>query len=59
MWGGASPFTLLAWLTAPMALNLIDFVNRERGRALNKALVGAGRLHLLFGVLFAIGLLFG
>ncbi|ABY33349.1 MAG TPA: 1,4-dihydroxy-2-naphthoate polyprenyltransferase [Chloroflexus aurantiacus] len=59
MWGGASPFTLLAWLTAPMALNLIDFVNRERGRALNKALVGAGRLHLAFGVLFAIGLLFG
>jgi 1,4-dihydroxy-2-naphthoate octaprenyltransferase len=59
MWGGASPFTLLAWLTAPMALNLIDFVNRERGRALNKALVGAGRLHLLFGILFAIGLLFG
>ncbi len=59
MWGGESPFTLLAWLTAPMALNLIDFVHRERGRALNKALVGAGRLHLFFGVLFAIGLLFG
>ncbi|WP_298404011.1 1,4-dihydroxy-2-naphthoate polyprenyltransferase [uncultured Chloroflexus sp.] len=59
MWGGESPFTLLAWLTAPMALNLIDFVNRERGRALNKALVGTGRLHLFFGVLFAIGLLLG
>ncbi|WP_322488408.1 1,4-dihydroxy-2-naphthoate polyprenyltransferase [Chloroflexus sp.] len=59
MWGGESPFTLLAWLTAPMALNLIDFVNRERGRALNKALVGTGRLHLIFGVLFAIGLVLG
>ncbi|WP_322510934.1 1,4-dihydroxy-2-naphthoate polyprenyltransferase [Chloroflexus sp.] len=59
MWGGESPFTLLAWLTAPMALNLIDFVNRERGRALNKALVGTGRLHLIFGVLFAVGLALG
>ncbi|WP_298814366.1 1,4-dihydroxy-2-naphthoate polyprenyltransferase [Chloroflexus sp.] len=59
MWGGESPFTLLAWLTIPMALNLIDFVNRERGRALNKALAGTARLHLIFGVLFALGLLLG
>ncbi len=59
MWGGASPFTMLAWLTAPMALNLIDTVNRERGRVLNKALVGTARLHLIFGVLFALGLVIG
>ena len=31
----------------------------EQGRPLNRALAGTGRLHMLFGVLFALGLWLG
>lgn len=48
----------LPWLTAPIAYGLIRTVaTREDGPTLNGALRGTGRLHLLFGVLFAISLL--
>lgn len=56
-WGGGSPFTLLPWLTMPLALNLLDRVGRQRGRALNAGLGGTARLHMLFGALLALGLL--
>jgi 1,4-dihydroxy-2-naphthoate polyprenyltransferase len=59
MWGGASPFSLLAWLSLPLALPLLDKVGKERGRALNAALGGTARLHMLFGALLALGLLLG
>jgi 1,4-dihydroxy-2-naphthoate octaprenyltransferase len=59
MWGGASPLSLLAWLSLPLALPLLDKVGKERGRALNAALRGTARLHMLFGALLALGLLLG
>lgn len=53
-----SMWTMLAWLTLPMAIQVTRIVWTEPGRPLNRGLVGIGRLHLFFGVLFAIGLLF-
>lgn len=48
----------LPWLTAPIAVRLIRTVaTREDGPALNGALKGTGRLHMLFGLLFALSLL--
>jgi 1,4-dihydroxy-2-naphthoate octaprenyltransferase len=57
MWGGASPFVLLSWLSIPLALPLLDRVGTQRGRPLNAALAGTGRLHMLFGALLALGVL--
>jgi 1,4-dihydroxy-2-naphthoate polyprenyltransferase len=48
---------LLPWLSLPLAISLIRTVFREQGRPLNRALGGTGRLHMLFGLLLAIGLL--
>ncbi|NTU85705.1 MAG: 1,4-dihydroxy-2-naphthoate polyprenyltransferase [Chloroflexales bacterium] len=59
LWGGASPFSLLAWLSLPLALPLLELVGKERGKALNAGLRGTGRLHMLFGSLLALGLLIG
>ena len=59
MWGGASPFVLLVWLSVPLALNLIDRVGKQRGRPLNLALRDTGRLHMVFGALLTLGLLLG
>lgn len=53
----ATPWVLLAWLSVPMAASLYQFVSREKGRSLNEALAGTGRLCLLFGVLFSLGLI--
>ena len=48
----------LPWLTAPLAYRLIRTVStHEDGPTLNRALKGTGRLHLLFGLLFAASLL--
>jgi 1,4-dihydroxy-2-naphthoate octaprenyltransferase len=57
--GLVSAWALLPWLTLPLAITLFRTVFAEQGRVLNRALAGTGRLHLLFGVLFAIGLLIG
>lgn len=59
MWGGASPFSLLAWLSLPLALPLLETVGKASGKALNAALRGTARLHMLFGALLALGLLLG
>lgn len=59
LWGGASPFALLAWLSLPLALPMLDLVGKARGRALNAGLRGTARLHMLFGALLALGLLLG
>jgi 1,4-dihydroxy-2-naphthoate octaprenyltransferase len=48
---------LLPWLSLPLAVSLVRTVFREQGRPLNRALGGTGRLHMLFGLLLAIGLL--
>ena len=52
----ASPFALLPCATVPLAAKLARRVARDEGRALNDVLVGTGKLLLLFGTLFAIGL---
>lgn len=59
MWGGASPFSMLAWLSAPLAMPLLDTVGKAHGKTLNAALRGTARLHMLFGALLALGLLIG
>ena len=43
----------LPWLSLPLALPLMRFVNESEGRALNQALKRTGRLHLVFGLLFS------
>lgn len=52
-----SIWALLAWLTLPLAIQATRIVWTEQGRPLNRGLVGIGRLHLFFGILFALGLL--
>jgi 1,4-dihydroxy-2-naphthoate octaprenyltransferase len=49
---------LLPWLTAPLALAEARRVLTAEGLALNASLVGTARLHVMFGALFAIGILF-
>jgi len=48
---------LLVALTAPLAHKLGDTVSHRTGRELNSALADTSRLHLLFGMLLATGLL--
>ncbi|PDV98175.1 1,4-dihydroxy-2-naphthoate polyprenyltransferase [Candidatus Chloroploca asiatica] len=55
--GGASPFVLLAWLSLPLAVPMLRLMSRGHGRELNLALRGTGRLHMVFGLLLAVGLL--
>lgn len=59
MWlfGIASFWILLAWLSAPLAWPLWQIVSREHGRVLNKVLAGTARLELVYGLLFAAGLI--
>ena len=49
---------LLPWLTAPLAFVEARRIAREEGAALNAGLLGTARLHVLFGTLLAIGMLF-
>jgi 1,4-dihydroxy-2-naphthoate polyprenyltransferase len=49
----------LPLLSLPLALWLVRFVGQTDGRPLNQALKRTGQLHLLFGVLFALGLWLG
>jgi 1,4-dihydroxy-2-naphthoate polyprenyltransferase len=46
----------LYWLSLPWALQLLRDIWRDEGRQLNKALAGTGRLTLIYGVLFSLGL---
>lgn len=55
--GAVSPWVWLPWLTLPLAVPLARLVASQEGRALNAALKGTARLHLLFGLLFAASLL--
>jgi 1,4-dihydroxy-2-naphthoate octaprenyltransferase len=58
MWiaGLGSPFVLLSWMAAPLALAPLRGAIRETGAALNTVLAGTARLQLAFGLLFAVGL---
>jgi 1,4-dihydroxy-2-naphthoate octaprenyltransferase len=50
LWSG------LYWLSLPWAQRLVRDVWRDEGRSLNKALAGTGRLTLIYGILFSLGL---
>lgn len=52
----ATPWILLAWLSVPLIIPLLETVGKERGKKLNAALRGTARVHMVFGVLFALGL---
>jgi 1,4-dihydroxy-2-naphthoate octaprenyltransferase len=54
--GHAGPPALLPLLTAPLALAEGRRVLAQQGSALNAALFGTARLHVLFGLLFAAGM---
>ncbi|MCY1078616.1 1,4-dihydroxy-2-naphthoate polyprenyltransferase [Archangium lansingense] len=58
MWGLglASPWVLLALLSAPVAVPPLKLVLGAEGAALNPALGGTARLQLVFGLLFSVGL---
>lgn len=47
----------LPWLTLPLAWRLVRTVFTQDGRPLNAALAGTGRLHLAFGILWAVGIM--
>jgi 1,4-dihydroxy-2-naphthoate octaprenyltransferase len=51
-----SPWALLPWLSAPLALRLASRIARDEGAALNPSLGATARLLAIFGLLFAIGL---
>lgn len=53
---GGPRFFWLPWLTLPLAVPLVRLVFTAEGRPLNRALAGTGRLHLLYGVLWALGI---
>ncbi len=57
MWatGEAAAWALLPWLTLPMAAGLLRRV--WAGAELISALKGTGKLHLLFSILFSVGIL--
>jgi 1,4-dihydroxy-2-naphthoate octaprenyltransferase len=50
-------WVILPLLTLPLAIRLIRSIWVEHGRALNKVLAGTGQLELIFGILFAIGMI--
>ena len=53
----SSAWVLLSWLTLPLAVRLVRTIyGTSEGPALNKALAGTANLDLLFGLLFAVGL---
>jgi 1,4-dihydroxy-2-naphthoate octaprenyltransferase len=55
--GNDSLWSLVPWLTLPLAIVLGRAVIQGNGRALNGALRRTSQLHLLFGILFAASLL--
>ncbi|MEM8532643.1 MAG: 1,4-dihydroxy-2-naphthoate polyprenyltransferase [Chloroflexota bacterium] len=52
-----SPWSLLVWLTLPLAIAQVRLVSTASGRTLNQSLKKTGQIHMLFGILFAIGLM--
>ncbi|OUM97710.1 MAG: 1,4-dihydroxy-2-naphthoate polyprenyltransferase [Firmicutes bacterium ZCTH02-B6] len=56
--GARGPWVLLPFLSLAVSLPLVKTVlGGATGAALNPVLKGTGRLHLVFGLLFAVGLL--
>lgn len=55
--GAGSAWLLLAWLSIPAAIPLVRSVFNDKGRVLNQTLAGTGRLVLLYGLLYSLGLI--
>jgi 1,4-dihydroxy-2-naphthoate octaprenyltransferase len=56
--GSLSPWLLLPWLTAPLAVRLVRTIRRHAdGPTLNEALAQTGMLQLVFGLLLSAGVL--
>lgn len=55
--GQAPAGALLAWLSLPLAVRLIRAVYTQTGKALNPVLGGTGQLELVYGGLYALGVL--
>lgn len=55
--GLASFWALLSFVTAPLAVMLLQRVRNEEGRALNPVLAGTARLCLFFAVAYAVGII--
>jgi 1,4-dihydroxy-2-naphthoate octaprenyltransferase len=56
--GSLSPWLLLPWLTAPLAVKLVRSVRTHAdGPTLNEALARTGMLQLVFGLLLSAGIL--
>ncbi len=56
LFGIASWFALLAWLSLPIAFKAGRVVFTQKGRPLNAALAGTGQTALVFSLLFWLGL---
>lgn len=54
--GLTTPWVLLSWLAAPLAIAPVRLVFTQTGAALNDALAGTAKLQMVFGILFAVGL---
>ncbi len=50
-------WTLLTWLSIPIALKVNRLVQTEAGRPLNQALAGSGQIALIYSILFFVGIL--
>jgi 1,4-dihydroxy-2-naphthoate octaprenyltransferase len=55
--GVGQAWLLLAWLSLPAALPLVRSIYKDRGRPLNNTLAGSGRLALLYGLFYSLGLI--
>ena len=53
---GSPRWFWLPLLTLPLGVKLVRVVWSQEGRPLNAALAGTGRLHLFYGVLWALGI---
>ncbi|MFT3770860.1 MAG: 1,4-dihydroxy-2-naphthoate polyprenyltransferase [Minicystis sp.] len=56
LWMGRAPWVLLPIVTAPRAVRLVRTLATTEGRPLNDCLAATAKLLLLYGVLFAAGL---
>jgi 1,4-dihydroxy-2-naphthoate polyprenyltransferase len=54
--GAGSAWLLLSWLSIPAALPLVRSVFNDKGRPLNNTLAGSGRLVLVYGLFYSLGL---
>jgi 1,4-dihydroxy-2-naphthoate octaprenyltransferase len=58
IWRGVLPvFTLLSWLSLPLAWRAAQATLSQRGRPLNAALAGTGQTALAYSILFFVGIL--